>query len=116
MTLTSLLVHDVTVLTAGSTTDRYGATVKDWGNATERDVRGWVSQREALEDRTDGREAQIQGWILYLPAGDAITGHNRVRWNDPTPAVTFEVDGPPDPAWSPRGEHHIEVRLRVVDG
>lgn len=115
MTLTSLLVHDVTILTAASTTDRYNNTVKDWGNATERDVRGWVSQRSQLEDH-DQREAQVSDWILYLDAGDPITGANRVRWNDPASAVTFEVEGPPNPAWSPRGEHHVEIPLRVVTG
>lgn len=112
MTLTSLLVHTVTISTAGTTTDRYGATVKDWDNPIERTERGWVSQQSRLEDRSDGREAQVQGWVLYLDAGDPIAGEDRVTWS----GITFEVDGPPNPAWSPRGEHHIEVPLRAVTG
>jgi head-tail adaptor len=111
VTLTSLLVHDVVILTAGSGTDRYGATVKDWATATSETVKGWVSQRSATEDHGN-REAEVSDWVLYLHPGTDITAKNRVTWS----GITFEVDGPPNPAWSPRGEHHLEVPLRVVAG
>lgn len=111
MTLASLLVHDVTLIEPGETTDRYSNTVKDWDNTTDTVVKGWVSQRSALEDH-DQREAQVSDWILYLHPDAAITGEYRVSWS----GITFEVDGPPNPAWTPRGEHHLEVPLRVVAG
>lgn len=111
MTLTSLLVHDVTILTAPTTTNRYNDAEKDWDNATSAAVKGWVSQRTQLEDH-DQREAQVSDWILYVDSGVTITGANRVQWS----GITFEVDGPPNPAWTPRGEHHLEVPLRVVTG
>lgn len=111
MTLTSLLVHDVTILTAPTTTDARNDAVKDWANATSATIKGWVSQRSGIEDH-DQREAQVSTWILYLHPEASITGANRVTWA----GITFEVDGPVNPAWSPRGEHHLEVPLRVVAG
>lgn len=112
MSLASLLVHDVTLLRAGTTTDRYGADAKDWDTATETDTQGWVTQTSGVEDRTDGREAQVGSWTLYLAAGEDLLGGDRVVWG----TYTFEVDGPPLQAWTPRGEHHVEARLRLVEG
>lgn len=111
MTLTSLLVHDITIVTPGSTTDRYSNTVKDWSTSTSEVVKGWISQRDGSE-QLDHREAQISGWVLFLHTGSTITAFDRVTWS----GITFEVDGPINPAWSPRGEHHLEVPLRVVTG
>lgn len=111
MTLTSLLIHDVTIVTAGSSTSRYGDTEKDWSTATSETVKGWVSQRSGLEDH-DHREAQASEWVLFLHPEATITALDRVTWS----GITFEVDGPILPAWSPRGEHHQEVPLRVVTG
>lgn len=111
MTLTSLLVHDVTILTPGYDTNRYGDEEKDWTEATSATVKGWVSQRSGIEDR-DHREAQASEWVLFLHTSATITGFDRVTWA----GITFEVDGPILPAWSPRGEHHQEVPLRVVAG
>lgn len=111
MTLASLLVHDVTITTPGYDTNRYGDEEKDWTEATTTTVKGWVSQRSGIEDR-DHREAQASDWVLFLHAGTTITALDRVTWS----GITFEVDGPPNPAWSPRGEHHLEVPLRVVVG
>lgn len=111
MTLTSLLVHDVTILTPAATTGRYGDEEKDWANATNSTVKGWVSQRTQSEDH-DQREAQVSDWILFLNPDETITGGARVQWE----GITFEIEGPTNPAWSPRGVHHLEVPLRVVTG
>lgn len=111
MSLQSLLVHDVTVVTPGSTTDRYGNLVPDWAASTSTTVKGWISQSSGSEDE-NGRDAQIGEWTLFLPAGVEIDGRARVAWS----GVTFEVVGPPRRAWTPRGEHHVEVQLRVVEG
>jgi hypothetical protein len=111
VTLTSLLVHDVTILTPATTTGRYGDTEKDWDNATETTVKGWVSQRTGTEDH-DQREAQVSDWILFLHPDETISGAARVTWE----GMTFKVEGPANPAWSPRGLHHYEVPLRVVTG
>lgn len=112
MSLTSLLVHDVTIRRAGTSTDRYGATVKDWGTATDTEVKGWVARSSELEVNDQGREGQSSQWVLFLPAETDIVGGDRVIWR----STTYEVDGPPNPAWTPRGEHHVEARLKLVEG
>lgn len=112
MSLTALLVHDVSIVRAGSTTDRYGATIKNWATATTTATSGWVTQVSGVEDRTDGREAQVGTWVLYLPVDTDVVGGDRVVWE----SYTFEVDGPPNRAWTPRGEHHVEARLRLIEG
>jgi hypothetical protein len=115
MTLTSMMVHDVTVVHAATTTDAYGDQAKDWAAASRTATRGWVSQTSGSEV-LDGREAQVSDWVVFLPArSHGRSGGDRIEWAD-LPAVTFEVDGPPNPARTPRGPHHIEARLRVVEG
>lgn len=111
MTLASLLVHDVSVLTATAVENRYGGTDLDWSNPTIATVKGWVSQRSSTEDFVD-RDAQVDQWILFLHPHATVTHANRVAWE----GIVFEVDGRPNPAWSPRGLHHYEVPLRVVAG
>lgn len=111
MTFAGLLAHDVTILTPGSEPDRYGGTVKDWATATETTVKGWVAQQSRSEV-LDGREAQVSTWVLFLHPDATITGQDRVTWE----GLTFEVDGPANPAWRPGGLHHYEVPLRVVAG
>lgn len=111
MSLAGLLVHDVTIVTPGSTVGRYGDAVKDWATATETATKGWVARRS--QDEVNGhREAQVSEWVLYVTADVALSGADRVVWG----AYTFEVDGPPVRAWTPRGEHHVEVPLRYVSG
>lgn len=113
MSLTALMVHDVTLVRAGTTTSRYGDSVKDWSAAERTSSKAWVAQRDRSEN-LDGREAQDRTFIVYLPAGTDVTGLDRVEWAD----LTLEVVGPPNRAWSPklRGEHHIELDARVVEG
>ena len=111
MSLDRLMVQAVTILTPGAATSRYGDTAKNWAAATETETRGWISQRARTEN-LDGREAQVTGWVLYLPPATTITGRDRLLWGD----LTFEVDGPVLPAYTPRGLHHLEVSLRAVTG
>lgn len=116
MSLRTLMVHPVTIVHAATTTDRYGNTTKDWTTATRTTTNGWVSRATQLEDHTDGREAEVSTWKAYLPAGTAVDGGDRLEWNPTGSLITFEVDGPPLPAFTPRGLHHIEAQLRVAEG
>lgn len=109
MSLRSLLVHDVTVITASDTTDGNGFTKKAW--TTGSTIKGWISQQSSTEVR-DGREAQVSTWVLFVESPNTVEGVDRVSWS----GVTFDVDGAPRHAWTPRGEHHVEVPLTVVDG
>lgn len=110
MSFAALLDHDVTILTPTIGQDRYGGTAKTgWSSAT---VKGWVSQSSRSE-ANDLREAQVGTWVLFLHPDATIDGLDRVQWE----GITFEVDGPPNPAHRPgSGLHHYEVPLRVVDG
>lgn len=113
MSLTSLMVHDVTVVRAGSVETRYGDDVKDWSAATETTVKGWVSQGDRVED-VDSREAQSRSFTVFLPADTDVTGLDRLVWE----GLTLEVVGPPNWAWNPRmnAVHHIELTAREVTG
>jgi head-tail adaptor len=113
VSITTLMVHDVVLVRATTAESRYGDDVKDWSDTTRTDSKGWVAQRARTED-VDGREAQVHDHVVYLPAGTDVTGLDRVEWDD----RTFEVVGPVNRAWSPlrRGEHHVELDVRLVEG
>lgn len=111
MSITRFLVHDVTIVRAAGVEDDYGNQAKDWAAATRTPTKAWVVQTGALEDRQH-REAQLGQWFAYFPAGVDVTGRDRVEWGD----RTFEVAGPPTTANTPRGPHHIEARLELVEG
>lgn len=113
MSVRLLMVHDVVLVRAGTVESRYGDDVKDWSGTTRTEVKGWVAQR-ARDEVVDGREAQVHDYVVFLPAGTDVTGLDRVEWDD----LTFEVVGPPNRAWSAkaRGEHHVELDVRLVTG
>lgn len=115
----STLVHDVTIVRATMVTDRYGNQVKDWENATRTTTKGWVSQqgavgRPASLENIEMREAEVSSWMVYLMPNEDVTPYDRIEWE----GISFEVEGPPNPAYSPRTRsvHHKEVRVRVVEG
>lgn len=107
----SLLVRDV-ILTRGvvGAADRYGNATATFSGDDEA-VKGWLSQTSRTEN-LDGREAQIEETVLFLAAGSDVTGVDRVTID----SVSYMVDGPPRRAWTPRGEHHVELTLRQVTG
>ncbi|WP_431784329.1 hypothetical protein [Streptomyces chumphonensis] len=113
----AMLPHLVDVLTAGTRTDRYGNEIEDWTTPARQSARAWMQQQTRAEE-TDQRNAQIGEWTLICNPVDAdgdpltITGASRVEWS----GTTFEVAGPPGPAWSPAALHHYEIRLRTVEG
>ena len=111
MTFRSLMVHPISILRAAAAADVYGNTTDNWAGATAVDTYGWVTQETAGEDTAD-RDQQTRLWKLYAPADTDITGHDRVVWD----TLTFDVVGPPHRAWTPRGEHHIEADLKLVEG
>jgi hypothetical protein len=111
VSLATLFVHDVVILTAGTTIDRYGNELQSWSTATSVSARGWITQMPGSEQLLN-RDAQIAEWSLSVPAGTPITGHERVTWE----GITFEVAGPPQRAWTPRGEHHVVAQLQVITG
>ena len=111
MSLTGLLARPATILRAVTAEDRYGNTVLDWSDPASTPVRGWLAQSSGTEDR-DRRDAAVSTWVFVMPAGTDVTALDRVHI-DP---VTYELAGPPNEAWTPRGPHHIEATLRLVEG
>jgi hypothetical protein len=111
MSLATLLVRDVDVITAGTVTDVYGDPQPDWTTATEISTVGWLAQASSIEV-LDGRDATSSTLTLTLPAGTPVTARDRVRID----GRLYELDGEPNSAWTPRGEHHIETALRIVVG
>lgn len=111
MSLTTLLVRNVTVITAGARTDAYGDSQSNWATATEVDTTGWMAQQSSIENR-EGRNATSSTLVLTLPAGTAITARDRVRID----GIVYELIGEPMSAWTPAGEHHIECYLGLVRG
>lgn len=111
MSLTSLLVHDVTIITPGTTTDAYGDTQPDWTTSTTSTVKGWLAQTSSIEN-LDGRDATITTLALTLPAAAPIGPRDRVSID----GIVYELTGAPISAWTRRGEHHIECSLGLVIG
>ena len=104
-------VHDITITRPGSTAGRGSSTVKDWSTATSERATGWVAQR-STDDVRDTRDGDVSEWLLQTAATTDVRPGDRIEWSD----LTFDVVGRPTPAWTPRGHHHTECRLRVVEG
>lgn len=112
MTFDSLLVHTVTIQTAGSTTDAYGDAEKDWTDPTEVSTPARVVQRVANEV-LGNREASVTEWVVFLPPDVSVTHGDRVVWD----ALTFEVSGDPEPAYRRTAAmHHQEVPINKIEG
>ncbi|MEU6204590.1 hypothetical protein ABZ814_13495 [Micromonospora musae] len=108
----SLLPHTITRVRPAQSTDAHGNTVYDYGEAAARKaMRGWVQQDRRSEPREDGRDPLEQRWLLVTNDQD-IQGRDRIEWSGPT----MEVEGPPEPVFTPAGYHHLESTLRVVAG
>lgn len=111
-----LLIHTLTVITPGSSTDRYGTPSESWaaGDVTTRTIVGYVQppNRTAAggELLQAGRDAITYDQLVYT--NSAVSGRERVVWE----GVTYEVDGDPDVWNKPNGPGHVEVRLRAVGG
>lgn len=111
MSLASLLTRSVTILTPGTTTDRYHNDVLDWASATEASAKAWVSQASAAEDH-DHRDATVTTLAATFAADAPLTPQSRVVVD----GQTYEVVGVPNVAYTPRGAHHTECQLRAVTG
>lgn len=110
MSFAGLLVHNVWIVTPAESEDDYGNTVYDWGAAASRTASdAWITQL-ATSENSDDRQTPAAQWVAFLPAGTAVSFIDRIEWDD----RAFEVDGLPLEAWTPRGEHHIQVPLRFA--
>lgn len=107
----ALLTRAVDILEPGTDTDDYGNTTRTWDAEDATTVRGWLHRIATSED-LQNRDADIGDWILILPATATVTSDCRITVDD----TTYEIVGAPYTAHTPRGPHHIEARLKVIDG
>lgn len=113
MSLASLMVMDVQVVHPGSRTNRYNNDEFDWITATYDESKAWISQRNATEEKGTSRvDGQSSEWVIYLPTTTALDAGDRIIWE----GNLFDVVGLPNPAHTPRGLHHREATLRLVEG
>ncbi len=84
-------------------------------NPVEGSEARWASPARIVErsgeEPAPGEGTEVSGWTLVVPAGADLEGSDRVEWG----GRVFEVVGPPVRARSPRGEHHLEAKLRLVE-
>lgn len=99
-----------TLLTYGDdTTDAEGNVVE--ATPTTADYEAWLQQTESVEVN-DGRRVVTSRHVLFVKDPTApITAASRVTVD----GTTFEVLGRPDTVKTPRGPHHIEARVAVVE-
>lgn len=116
MSLDTLLAYTVTVVRMGEVSDdEYGNVIS--AELSREDYPAWVEPmtgqgRGGGKEETQDRDTQIEDWLLILPANTPITGRDRVEHD----GNTFEVIGPPAIRRSPRGVHHVEARIRHIEG
>lgn len=101
----------VTILRPATSTDRYGNVIPDWTGATSTAVDAWISQRASTEAEA-GRDTVATTLGMFVDADVDIEAGDRVVVD----GETWEVDGRPLRARTPRGVHHLEVGLRTVTG
>lgn len=107
-----LLPHTVTIVRPVLVPNAHGNATPDYGEAASRTtIQAWLQQDTRQETRSEGREAAIQAWLMVTNHADVLRG-DRAEYG----ALTFDVEGPPEPVFTPAGFHHVEATLRVVDG
>lgn len=109
----ALLIHAVAWIVPTSTTDGHGNTKRDYTvpPATSTSISGRMQQDQGNEPLSDGREPLERRWTLFTNQA-GIGGYDRIVFD----GMTFEVEGPPAPAYGAAGFHHAEVKLRQVAG
>lgn len=110
---TSLLPQTVTKIRPSTSTSTYGDTTYSYTvpPASSASITAWLQQDERSEPFSDGRAPLEQRWLMVTNESDVL-GHDRIVFG----TLTFEVDGPPEPAYTPAGFHHLEATLRLVAG
>lgn len=107
-----LLPHTVTRVRPSTSTDGHGNTVYNYSSpASSTSITAWLQQEKPSEPISDGRQPLIREWLMITNESD-INGHDRITFG----TLTFEVDGPAGPSYTPAGLHHLEVNLRLVEG
>jgi head-tail adaptor len=111
----SLLTQQVSVLAAGTKTNRAGAVSQDWDSPVTVGTYPAAVQGLTGTEVVDGaRQGSVAKFRVYLPATVAVTNRHRLLWG----SRTLEVVGAPRTVYSlVTGEpHHLEVDAREGAG
>lgn len=109
MALPSWSLRDLTLRVASSTTDAYGATVPD--TDTDTTIKGRIDQSSRTDSLAMGRVGEVSTWLL-LTNVDTLNASDRIVDG----SHTYEIDGPPWPAYGGTGIHHYEASLKLMEG
>lgn len=112
-----LLPHSVVRVRPAAVVDPTYGTTWDYGAPAARSTfPAWLEQVDADERFDESRGVIEQRWSMLTNISDIDT-NDRIEWaGHPAGAKVFAVDGPPEPAYTSRGPHHTESRLRIVEG
>lgn len=98
----------------GDTTDSKNNTVDDWTvpDAGWPTIAAYIEQQvQNVAELRDGRDTLVSTW-LFITNELGVTARARIIWD----GRTFELDGEPWKPITPAGPHHLEARLRLVEG
>lgn len=109
MSLAGLLNQSCTITTRAdsATVDRYGNPAQTESTAT---TVCYAEQRTRAESSDGKGEVQQEEWLVMLPAGTTVNGHDKITVG----SLVLEVVGPPWPVRNPRtqSESHVECNAR----
>lgn len=107
-----LLPLTVTKIRPATSIDRYDNTTYDYDDAATRTaIAAWIDQAAASEATPNGRDQIIGGWLLITNHTD-LDPLDRIEWV----GNVYELDGPSWPVHTPAGLHHLEAKLKRVEG
>lgn len=112
MSLTSLLTETIRRHRYPVVDDEYGNPVLDYTNPSTVTLRGRLEQTSASEEIVD-RDTRISDWRIFLHPTADVAALDRIQDAD---GRLFDVVGTPQPQRAPRGLHHLQVQLRLVEG
>lgn len=109
MSLAGLLNQSCTITTRtdAATKDRYGNPDQTEATTT---TACYCEQRSRTETKTGDGEVQQEEWLVMLPAGTTVNGHDKITVG----SLVLEVVGPPWSVRNPRTQSasHVECNAR----
>lgn len=113
MSIASLLHQRITVLQAGTSTNRAGDVLSDWNTTDEvATVNGWIQPRRASED-TNLRQQDGVRAKGYFMVDAPIAATSRLQ---DAQGQVWQVIGPPMVITAPGRNSHLQVDLAWLEG
>jgi hypothetical protein len=101
----------VTTPEADGSTDTYGNPT--YADATTTEYKGWAV-RQGTSENSINRETAKATWLVLLPpeAEGVVLNTSTVAFD----SETCRVIGVPNPVYTGRGVHHVEVLVEQIEG